>query len=54
MRDEAFMLSTTGQSPADDEVLAEGAAIVWTGLYGPPRESGGPRRRGARDGTLKA
>ena len=46
--------------PADGELLAEGAAKVWTGLYGPPREGGVPRRRGARrhcpggdDGTLK-
>ena len=61
MRDEAFILSTKGQSPADDKLLAEGAAKIWTGLYGPPREAGGVRRRGARrhcpggnDGTLKA
>ena len=62
MRDEAFILSTKGQCPADDKLLAEGAAKIWAGLYGPPREAGGlPRRRGARrhcpggnDGTLKA
>ena len=61
MRDEAFILSTKGQSPADDKLFAEGAAKIWTLLYGPPREAGGVRRRGARrhcpggnDGTLKA
>ena len=45
-RDEAFILSTKGQSPADDKLLAEGAAKIWAGLYGPPREAGGVRRRG--------
>ncbi len=59
-RDEILLLSTVGQTPATDDLLAKAAAQIWSKIWSPPHrypDTRRPPKKGNKTdntGSLKA
>ncbi len=50
-RDELFLLSTTGQTSAGDDLLARAAAAIWCKIWSPPHQYPETRRPARQTGS---